>query len=88
MDSRSVKTAGKGGCCGIDAGKRVPGRERHVVVATLGLVWAVVVHSVAVQNRDGALAVPAKLLPLRRCRLQLIWADGAYTGRLVQLLDR
>ncbi len=67
----------------------MPGRKRHVVVDTLGLVLAVVVHSAAVQDRDGALAVLAKLLPFGLFpRLALIWADGGYAGRLVKMLDR
>jgi putative transposase len=60
-----------------------------VVVDTLGMILAVVVHSAAVQDRDGALAVLAKLLPHGLFpRLELIWADGGYAGRLVRLLDR
>jgi putative transposase len=60
------------------------------VVDTLGLILAVVVHSAAVQDRDGALAVLAKLLsPFDAFpRLRLIWADGGYAGRLVRFLDR
>lgn len=55
------------------------GRKRHVVVDTLGLVWAVVVHSAAVQDRDGAKLVLDKLrggLP----RLAAVLADGGYNG--------
>ena len=55
------------------------GRKRHVVVDTLGLLWAVVVHSAAVQDRDGAKLVLAKLrggLP----RLAAVLADGGYNG--------
>jgi putative transposase len=58
------------------------------VVDTLGLILAVVVHSAAVQDRDGALAVLAKLLLPGFPRLRLIWADGGYAGRLVRFLDR
>jgi putative transposase len=57
------------------------------VVDTLGLILAVVVHSAAVQDRDGALAVLAKLLS-GFPRLALIWADGGYAGRLVRFLER
>jgi putative transposase len=59
------------------------------VVDTLGLIWAVAVHSAAVQDRDGALLVLAKLLTFGLCpRLKLIWADGGYRGRLVRFIDR
>lgn len=56
----------------------------------MGLILAVVVHSAAVQDRDGALAVLAKLLsPLDAFpRLAVIWADGGYAGRLVRFLER
>jgi putative transposase len=67
----------------------VNGRKRHVVVDTLGLVLAVVVHSAAVQDRAGALAVLAKLLPFGAFpRLERVWADGGYAGRLVRFLGR
>ena len=59
------------------------GRKRHIVVDTLGLLLAVVVHPADVQDRDGARLVLARLL-VRFPRLQLIWADGAYGGKLVK----
>ena len=49
---------------------------------TTGLLLAVVVHAANIQDRDGARLVLAKLLG-RFPRLQLIWADAAYVGRLV-----
>ena len=52
------------------------------------MILAVVVHSAAVQDRDGALGVLAKLLAGSFPRLTLIWADGGYAGRLVRFLDR
>ena len=82
VDSQSVKTAGQGGPKGYDAGKKVSGRKRHIVVDTLGLILAVVVHAADVQDRDGARLVLAKLAG-RFPRLRLIWADGGYGGQLV-----
>ena len=38
------------------------GRKRHLLVDTLGLILHVVVHSAAIQDRDGAKLVLAKLL--------------------------
>ena len=58
------------------------GRKRHIVVDTIGLLLAVVVHPADIQDRDGAKLVLAKLkghFP----RLKLIWADGGYAGQLV-----
>ena len=53
------------------------------MVDTLGLLLAVAVHPAQIQDRDGARLVLTRLLG-RFPRLQLIWADGAYSGKLVQ----
>jgi putative transposase len=57
----------------------VNGRKRHVAVDTLGLLLTAAVHPANIQDRDGALIVLAQLKPLY-CFLQVIFADGAYTG--------
>ena len=53
LDSQSTRTSPQGGEKGFDAGKRVKGRKRNLVVDTLGLVLAVVVTAASVQDRDG-----------------------------------
>ena len=58
------------------------GRKRHIVVDTIGLLLAVVVHPADIQDRDGAKLVIGKLKG-RFPRLRLIWADAGYAGRLV-----
>jgi transposase len=73
----------KRGPRGYDAGKQIKGRKRHIVVDTLGLILAVVVHSAGIQDRDGAKLLLGRLLG-RFPRLKLIWADGAYGGELVE----
>ena len=52
------------------------------MVDTMGMLLAVVVHPADVQDRDGAKLVINKLTG-RFPRLQLIWADGGYAGKLV-----
>ena len=59
------------------------GRKRHLVVDTLGLLLAVVVHAADIQDRDGAKLVLTKLKERFR-RLKLIWADAGYAGQLVE----
>lgn len=85
LDSQTVKCADQAGVRGYDAGKKIKGRKRHVLVDTLGLVLAVVVTSAAVQDRDGAKEL---LVRLRHTftRLVCVWADGGYAGRLVEWL--
>lgn len=82
VDSQSVKTTEQGGPHGYDAGKKVNGRKRHVLVDTMGLLLAVVVHTADIQDRDGAKLLLEKVKD-RLPRLQLIWADGGYAGQLV-----
>jgi putative transposase len=79
VDSQTVRTANGGEGRGYDAGKRTPGRKRHIIVDTLGLLLAVVVHSASVQDRDGVNRVGARIEGRFR-RLKLIWADGAYAA--------
>jgi putative transposase len=84
IDSQSAKTTGIKGKRGYDAGKRVNGRKRHIVVDTLGLLLIVVVTAASVQDRDGAkLALQRLQQRLSLPRFQLIWADGGYRGKLV-----
>ena len=85
VDSQSVKTTDRGGEHGYDAGKKINGRKRHVLVDTLGLVWLVVVTAAATQDRDGARLLLTVLATKMR-RLRVIWADGGYAGKLVDWL--
>jgi putative transposase len=80
LDSQSVKTTEQGGVKGFDAGKKVKGRKRHLLVDTMGLIVAVVVHSAGVQDYDGARPVLAGARGAGR-RLERIWADGVYERR-------
>ena len=68
---------------GYDAGKKVKGRKIHALVDSEGLPMRVVVHSAAVQDRDGAGLVLDKI---RRhfSWLELIWADGGYNAWQVE----
>jgi len=79
IDTQSVKTTEQGGPRGKDAHKKVNGRKRHLVVDTLGMVVAAVVHSAGIQDRDGAKLVLKKLVG-RFPRLKKILADGIYNG--------
>ncbi len=84
IDSQSVKTTLSGGLCrGIDGGKKTKGRKRHIVVDTMGLLLAVVVHSANIHDSKSA---PFALSELKYkfSRLVKIIADGGYRGDLVE----
>ena len=65
---------------GYDAGKKVTGRKRHILVDTLGLLLSVAVHPADIQDRDGVAYVlnasTRALFPF----LERIFADGGYQG--------
>jgi transposase len=60
----------------------VKGRKIHALVDTEGLPMRVVVHSAAIQDRDGAALVLDKVRR-RFPFLELIWADAGYHARQV-----
>ena len=52
-----MRTTRLGGVRGDDAGKKIVGRKRHLLVDTDGLILKVRVHAANVQDRDGATLV-------------------------------
>ena len=84
IDSQSAPTTESGGPRGIDAGKRVKGRKRHIVTDTEGFLLAVRVHEANVQDPHGAVPL---LRAVRRAfpGLRHIFADRVYRGE--QLLN-
>jgi putative transposase len=69
---------------GYDAGKKVKGRKRHILVDTLGLLLSVVVHSADIQDRDGAALVLDKRTRRLFPFIERIYADGGYQGPRVR----
>jgi putative transposase len=58
LDSQSKRISLQGGESGYDAGKKVKGRKRHLLVDTSGLLLTVLAAA-SVQDRDGALPTVA-----------------------------
>lgn len=83
IDAQSVKsTLVSSESRGFDAGKRIKGIKRHIIVDTLGMVLAVVIQSASVQDRDGAMDVIAKLFETWNNVIK-IFADNGYRGALI-----
>ena len=57
IDSQSVKTDEQASSKGYDAGKKVKGRKRHILVDTLGLLLKAKVLTAEVQDRDATLVI-------------------------------
>jgi transposase len=79
LDSQSVKSAGHGGSVGYDAGKRIKGRKRHLLVDTLGLILGVAITPANATERDGAQMLLGRVL-VWFAWLRLLWVDGGYAG--------
>lgn len=84
IDSQSVKnTLVSSQDKGFDAGKKIKGIKRHIIVDVLGFVLAVVIQSASVQDRDGAQSVIEKMRE-NWSRVIKIFADGGYAGKLIE----
>ncbi|MEU6973808.1 IS5 family transposase [Kitasatospora aureofaciens] len=85
IDSQSVKADAVVGADsrGFDGGKLINGRKRHVVVDTLGLLLAVMVTAADTGDRAAAQTLLAQVAAAHHL-LALVWADGGYTGSLVE----
>lgn len=85
IDSQSVKADAVVGVDsrGFDGGKLVNGRKRHVAVDTLGLLLGVMVTAADVGDRAAARVLLGQVADAHH-RLALVWADGGYTGSLVE----
>jgi len=79
LDAQSVPNAGPAEEIGYDAGKKIRGRKRHVLVDSLGLLIAVLVTSAYVSDIAGGHQL------LRRARLTnsmlgIVRCDAGYQG--------
>ncbi|MEM6738407.1 MAG: IS5 family transposase [Bacteroidota bacterium] len=80
VDSQSVKVApfidqDKG----IDGGKRVNGRKRHIFTDTLGLVWGVLVGAANLNDGKEGIKLFGEIRTYFE-RLEKVLADGTYKG--------
>lgn len=86
IDAQSTRGTAQGGMTGFDAGKKVKGRKRHLVVDTLGLLLALSVTSASVQDRDAAAPVVAQAMA-KVPGLRKLYTDGAYGGQCARAIE-
>jgi transposase len=87
LDSQSTRGSPQGGTSGYDAGKKVMGRKRHLVVDTLGLVLAVSVTAASVQDRDGAHPIMASTMA-KYPSIATLFVDSGYAGQCAQTVSQ
>ena len=72
----------RGACidpAGYDAGKKIKGKKRHILVDTQGLLMHAIVHAADIQDRDGGAMLMATLFGAFPF-LSRLFADGGYQG--------
>src|SRR5215203_544753 len=81
-DSQTTKTTGVGGeQRGYDGHKKVPGRKRHLLVDTEGLVLKAKVHSAKIPDQEGLRRLLESSPRAEVSHLKHLWLDAGYEGR-------
>ncbi|MEV0056566.1 transposase [Saccharopolyspora shandongensis] len=85
IDSQSVKTS-----CnvsessqGIDAGKKIKGRKRHIATDVLGLLLVVIVTAASVQDSVGGQEVLDQIAASHPS-VSMAWVDGGYNSTVIR----
>lgn len=65
-----------------DAGKKIKGRKRRMMVDSQGFLLAVIVHSTAVQDQVSAPAVLIRLFMLFST-IRILFINSDYTGERI-----
>ena len=69
---------------GYDGEKKTKGRRRHIIVDTLGLILAILVHSATTHDSKSAEPVFKELKNKYLYGIIKIFADGGYRGELIE----
>lgn len=79
VDAQSVKTSSNvpEASQGIDAGKKIKGRKRHIATDTLGLLLVVLITAASVQDTPGGREVVTELAA-RYPSVTKTWVDAGY----------
>jgi putative transposase len=85
IESQSIQTTERGGPArGDGGGKRVQGRQRHILVDTLGLLIAVLLTSAGLEDGSAAPQVLALISATALPRLATICGDNKYHNHDLQ----
>lgn len=87
IDAHSNRSSPQGGESGFDAGKKVKGRKRNLVVDTMGLIIALTVTAASLQDRDAAAAVVAQACA-NAPGLQKLYTDSAHGGKCARDIEQ
>jgi len=79
VDAQSVQNADTAEEKGYDAGKKVSGIKRHIIVDTMGLPHAVLITTADVTDRNGALEMIGLNLDTLSSVKKFV-VDGGYSG--------
>jgi transposase len=84
IDSQSMKTSGNvaESSQGVDMGKRIKGRKRHIAVDVLGLLLVVIITAASVQDSAGGKRV-LDVLAAAHPTVTTSWVDGGYNSGVV-----
>ena len=86
LDAQSIRTSGNvpESSQGIDAGKKIKGRKRHIATDTLGLLLVLLVTAASVQDTTGGRDVVSELAA-RHPGVVRAWADSGYKRSVIEL---
>ena len=73
--------------CGYDAGKKIKGKKRHIMVDTEGLLLYAIIHAADIQDRDGGVLLMSTLFGMFPF-LAKLYADAATRDRSLPRLWR
>jgi transposase len=86
VDSQSVKVSSFISLdTGVDGGKKIKGRKRHIVTDTMGLVQGVIVSAANVYDGNEGIKVFGKTKMVLQ-RVKKVFADGSYKGDFEQFI--
>ncbi len=87
VDSQSVKTISHSEERGIDGGKKIKGRKRHIVVDTLGCLIEVMVHAANVHDTKSGCDVLAAAAR-KHATIKAFSGDAGYRGTAVEFVEQ